>query len=63
MTLAQHFAAYSEWRSELSAVLGKFSAWLVDNELTDAHTDRRVAQLLDKLREDRLHVAFVAEFS
>ena len=63
MTLAQHFAAYSDWRAELSAVLEKFGAWLVDNELTDAQTDRRISHLLDKLREDRLHVAFVAEFS
>jgi len=63
MTLAQHFAAYSEWRTELSEALGKFGGWLVDNELTDAQTDRRISQLLEKLREDRLHVAFVAEFS
>ncbi|SBT07809.1 conserved hypothetical protein [Candidatus Accumulibacter aalborgensis] len=63
MTLAQHFAAYSEWRADLSEVLEKFALWLVENELTDAQTDRRITHLLDKLREDRLHVAFVAEFS
>jgi hypothetical protein len=63
MTLAQHLAAYSEWRGELSTALANFSGWLVENELTDAQTDRRISQLLDKLREDRLHVAFVAEFS
>ncbi|WP_291993048.1 dynamin family protein [Candidatus Accumulibacter sp. ACC003] len=63
MTLAQHFAAYSDWRAELSAVIEKFGGWLVDNELTDAQTDRRIVQLLEKLREDRLNVAFVAEFS
>jgi hypothetical protein len=63
MTLAQHFAAYSEWRAQLSGVLDNFAAWLVENELSDAQTDRRITQLLEKLREDRLHVAFVAEFS
>ena len=63
MTLAQHFAAYSEWRSRISGVLDAFAAWLVEHELTDAQTDRRIAHLLEKLREDRLHVAFVAEFS
>lgn len=63
MTLAQHFAAYSEWRARISGVLEKFAGWLVENELTDAQIDRRIAQLRDKLREDRLHVAFVAEFS
>lgn len=63
MTLAQHFAAYSEWRARISGVLEKFAGWLVENELTDAQIDRRIVQLRDKLREDRLHVAFVAEFS
>jgi hypothetical protein len=63
MTLADNLAAYSEWRSELSQRLARFSGWLVENELTDAQTDRRISLLLDKLREDRLHVAFVAEFS
>ncbi|WP_300454232.1 dynamin family protein [Accumulibacter sp.] len=63
MTLAQHFAAYSEWRAELSGILQKFGGWLAENDLADAQIDRRIAELLDKLREDRLHVAFVAEFS
>ncbi|MEF8698261.1 MAG: dynamin family protein [Candidatus Accumulibacter sp. UW20] len=63
MTLAQHFAAYSEWRAQISRVLEKFAGWLVENDLTDAQTDRRIVHLLENLREDRLHVAFVAEFS
>jgi hypothetical protein len=46
-----------------SRVLEKFAGWLVENDLTDAQTDRRIVHLLEKLREDRLHVAFVAEFS
>ncbi|WP_313952829.1 dynamin family protein [Accumulibacter sp.] len=63
MTLAQHLAAYSEWRTELSGSLEKFGLWLIKNELADAQTTRRLALLLEKLREDRLNVAFVAEFS
>jgi antibiotic biosynthesis monooxygenase (ABM) superfamily enzyme len=42
MTLAQHFAAYSEWRAQISRVLEKFAGWLVENDLTDAQTDRRI---------------------
>jgi len=61
--LVQRFAAYSEWRAHLSDVLEQFATWLSDNELSDAQTDRRIAHLLENLREDRLHVAFVAEFS
>ena len=63
MTLAQHFAAYSDWRNQLSASLELFRKCLSDNELADAQTDLRIGQLLEKLHEDRLHVAFVAEFS
>jgi hypothetical protein len=63
MTLAQHFAAYSEWRSQLTGSIEHFQTWLADNDFNDAQTDLRVIQILNKLREDRLHVAFVAEFS
>ena len=63
MTLAHQLAAYTEWRSRLSANIGEFKAWLADNELSDAQSDLRLNQLLERLREDRLNVAFVAEFS
>ena len=63
MTLAQQFAAYSEWRQQLSEGLSTFGNWLTDNELSDAQTNLRLAQLLEKLREGCLHVAFVAKFS
>ena len=63
MTLAQHFAAYSEWRTQLSQGIEAFRKYLSENELSDAQTELRIGQLLEKLREDRLHVAFVAEFS
>jgi len=63
MSLANQFAAYTAWRSRLSANLGEFQDWLSQNELSDAQTDLRLSQLLERLREDRLNVAFVAEFS
>ena len=63
MTLAKQFAAYSEWRSQLSASLEDYRCWLAGNEISDAQIDLRINQLQDKLREDRLNVAFVAEFS
>ncbi len=63
MTLDQRFSAYSEWRTRLSGSIASFRKWLADNELADAQTDLRLQSLLDKLREDRLQVAFVAEFS
>jgi len=63
MSLAQQFAAYAAWRSQLGDGLGRLRDWLAEHELNDARTDLRLAQLLERLREDRLHVAFVAEFS
>ncbi|MFY9723451.1 MAG: dynamin family protein, partial [Azonexus sp.] len=63
MTLAHQLAAYTDWRSRLSANIGEFKVWLADNELSDAQSDLRLNQLLERLREDRLNVAFVAEFS
>jgi hypothetical protein len=63
MSLANQFAAYSEWRGGLAAQIDEFRAWLTHNELDDAQSDLRLGQLLERLREDRLNVAFVAEFS
>ena len=63
MSLAQQFAAYAEWRSQLGACLERFRAWLAENDLADAQSELRLTQLGERLREDRLHVAFVAEFS
>jgi len=63
MSLANQFAAYSSWRARLAVYIGEFQSWLSHNELSDAQTDLRLNQLLERLREDRLNVAFVAEFS
>jgi len=63
MSLANQFAAYTSWRAGLSSYIGEFQDWLSQNELSDAQTDLRLTQLLERLREDRLNVAFVAEFS
>jgi hypothetical protein len=41
----------------------RVQSWLTENELSDAQSDLRLTQLLERLREDRLNVAFVAEFS
>ncbi len=63
MSLGHQFAAYSDWRSRLSNGISRFQNWLEENELTDGQTELRLVQLQERLREDRLNVAFVAEFS
>ncbi|MDR3221720.1 MAG: dynamin family protein [Candidatus Accumulibacter sp.] len=63
MALAQQFTVYSEWRNRLSESLVDFRRWLVDNKLDDTQTDLRFERMFEKLHEDRLRIAFVAEFS
>ena len=63
MSLAEQFAAYAEWRSQLGRRLDDLRNWLGENELNDAQSDLRLTHLSERLREDRLQVAFVAEFS
>ncbi len=61
--LVAHFEAYSAWRSDLSDNIGDFRNWLNEQELNDGQTDLRIQHLLDRLHDDKLNVAFVAEFS
>lgn len=61
--LAHQFAAYTEWRKALVDAIDDYRNWLNEQELNDGQMDQRIEQLLDRLREDKLNVAFVAEFS
>ncbi|MEW9900298.1 dynamin family protein [Chitinivorax sp. PXF-14] len=61
--LIADFEAYSGWRSAVSQSIGSFQKWLGEQELGDAQIDMRIQHLIDRLREDKLNVAFVAEFS
>src|SRR3970040_51048 len=59
----QHFEAYSTWRHGLFKAVGDFRGWLQGQELADVQVDQRLDQVLSTLRDDKLYVAFVAEFS
>ncbi len=61
--LAQRFEAYSDWRRRLSSGISALHEWLAEQELADAQIDLKVQQLLERLHQDKLVVAFVAEFS
>jgi hypothetical protein len=61
--LADQFAAYAEWRKALVDAICDYRSWLNEQELNDAQIDQRISNLLERLREDKLNVAFVAEFS
>jgi hypothetical protein len=59
----QHFEAYSGWRQGLFKAISDFRGWLGAQELADVQIDQRLDQVLNTLRDDKLYVAFVAEFS
>ena len=61
--LAARFEAYSDWRRRLSAGVLGLHDWMQEQDLADAQVDLRVQQLLERLHQDKLVVAFVAEFS
>ncbi|MDB5815648.1 MAG: GTPase [Rhodocyclales bacterium] len=63
MALIEQFSEYSRWRNDVSAAVQHLRSWLVNNDLSDAQADMRLQHLLDRLKEDKLVVAFVAEFS
>src|SRR3954467_1405565 len=61
--LAARFEAYSDWRRRLSAGVLRLHEWMQQQDLADTQLAARVQQLLERLRQDKLIVAFVAEFS
>jgi hypothetical protein len=61
--LAARFEAYTDWRRRLSMAVSSLLEWLAEQELADAQVEQRVQRILERLQQDRLVVAFVAEFS
>ena len=63
MTLARQFDAYRAWRNDVRALAERLQTWLADGDLLDSETEQRLRRIRDRLDEDKLVVAFVAEFS
>ncbi len=61
--LTARFEAYADWRRRLSARIASLHGWLAEAGLADPQVDLRFGQLNERLRQDQLVVAFVAEFS
>jgi hypothetical protein len=61
--LAARFEAYGDWRRRLSSRVSALHHWLGEQDLADGQVDVRVQRLLERLHQDRLVIAFVAEFS
>ncbi|MFA7605022.1 MAG: dynamin family protein [Rhodocyclaceae bacterium] len=63
MSLVDQITAYTQWRDEVSDNVGRLRQWLSRNDVGDAQSDLRLQYVLDRLRDAKLTVAFVAEFS
>jgi len=61
--LAARFEAYADWRRRLSAGVSSLFEWLTQQDLADAQVEVKVQRILERLQQDKLVVAFVAEFS
>ena len=60
---AARFEAYGDWRKRLASGVSALHEWLKRQDLSDARIDLKIQQLLTRLHQDKLVVAFVAEFS
>jgi hypothetical protein len=56
--LAARFEAYGEWRKRLAGAVGDLHGWLREHDFADAHVDFKMGEILERLREDSLIVAF-----
>ncbi len=61
--MVQDFQQYSAWRQGVVAALEHYQMWVNAAELTDGATEQKIARALTRLADDKLSVAFVAEFS
>jgi len=59
----QDLQQYADWRAHVAQSLEDYRSWAQAAELLDGAAEQRVARALARLRDDRLSVAFVAEFS
>ena len=62
-TLHARVTAFADWRDRLAATVRRYRQWLDDNSLADAGLVQRLDRISQRLREERMSVAFVAEFS
>ena len=61
--MVRDFQQYSAWREGVVTALKNYQGWVNGAELVDQATEQRIARTLARLADDKLSVAFVAEFS
>ncbi|MDH5207390.1 MAG: dynamin family protein [Burkholderiaceae bacterium] len=61
--LASRFEEYGNWRDSLAKAIVDLRQWMSETQLLEGDAARRLEFALDRLAEDKLVIAFVAEFS
>jgi len=63
MSFNQEFDQHGAWRRQFALRLKLLSGWLSDQDLMDQGVRERLDQLYARVKNDKIMVAFVAEFS
>ncbi|MBR7801031.1 dynamin family protein [Undibacterium fentianense] len=61
--LVQNFEEYSGWRRGVAQAIEQYRAWISSSDFADSILDQRIMRLKERLVDDKLTIAFVAEFS
>ena len=62
-SLVEKFQEYSVWRFTLTRSVEQYRYWLIKNRLSSPEIEIRLKAILSRVADDRLSIAFVAEFS
>src|SRR5258706_9008742 len=61
--LEKEVAHYQEWRDQMISGIESYKSWLDTNGYADIQQSLRIYDLIESLRNDRMTLAFLAEFS
>src|SRR5260221_2268991 len=61
--LEKEVAHYQHWRDQMSAGIESYKSWLDTNGYADIQQSLRIYDLIESLHNDRITLAFLAEFS
>ena len=59
----EQMKVFDKWKTDITQAVQDYQAWLNENDLGNPETDLRIFEYLEAVKQDRLTIAFVAEFS
>jgi len=61
--LEKRIATFARWRAEMISGIESYKSWLDANGYADIQQSLRIYDLVESLKQDRMTLAFIAEFS